>query len=465
MFANLRGNARWIVSKPLWVLYEPRTLFASECLAPEKRSAWKASRRGLHTAVHLEPIAQPFREIAGPNHMKDATHGHEGFTYIYRRRPWIWFFSILDGFGGIFHHPRPGIPDLSGTRSMIVIKLDQIGDLILTQPLLAALRKAAPEASIELVVGMDRREVVERFTEVDLIHELPLRLRPGLPWFDVFRVLRWLRVSRSRGPEVAIAAKEEPLTVLLAWLLGARVRIGFREGGLGFLLTHTVPASAGKHQYQVLAALAGVAGEAAGPPVYPVADEDHAAALSILQSLSPPAHLPLVIIHPGAGDPSKQWPWNSFVETMRLVSRKTPAAFLIIGEEAEDVAVSEHFDLAVGSWVKRLSFSLKLSTFAALLAQADLLLGNDSAPAHLAAAVGTPSVVPFLTLADPHRWGPALADSRIILHEPDPESVATEVKGIIQRTWAGRSGEIGMTSLQFGKRSSDAAQDQPKGYG
>jgi ADP-heptose:LPS heptosyltransferase len=353
-------------------------------------------------------------------------------TYIYRRRRWIWLFKIVDGLGGVFHRPRTELPDLSKARSIAVVKLDQIGDLILTQPLLAALRQSAPNARIELVVGKDRRTVVEGFGELDSVRELPVRLRShGLPHLDISSLIRGLRELRAARPDVTILAKEEPFTVLFGWLIGSRIRIGFREGGLGFLLTHTVPIASASHQYQVLARLAGAAGEAVAAPQYPITSEDEAFVRHLLDGSNVPRHAPCIIVHPEAGEPAKQWPSEYFAETLRRVSRVQPIVCLIAhGSDSGRSALD--MQLESGSWSMDLPH-VSLGRFAALLAQADLFFGNDSAPAHLAAAVGTPSFVIFLSSADPVRWGPWTSTGCVIGREKEPPIPERAAELILER--------------------------------
>jgi len=98
------------------------------------------------------------------------------------------------------------------------------------------------------------------------------------------------------------------------------------------------------------------------------------------------------------------------------VSRVQPIACLI-ARGTEDTALEP--DLEKGSWFMPLP-QLPLRTFAALLAKADLFFGNDSGPAHLAAAVGTPSVVMFLSSEDPVRWGPSASTSCLVGQDERP---------------------------------------------
>jgi ADP-heptose:LPS heptosyltransferase len=366
----------------------------------------------------------------------------EPFTYIYHRRRWLWLFKALDFLGYRFHRPEPGVPDLSHTRSIMVLKLDQIGDLVLTQPLLSQLKKAAPLARLGLVVGSGRRSVAEIIPEVDDVYELPVRLHPrpsisSLPSF----LSGVIRLRRTR-PEVIVAAKEDPLTVLLSWVLGAPLRIGFREGGLGYLLTHTRPLPLETPQFAILASLSGLKDVPAPPRLTP-READHQVAQQVLEAFHLPLGLPVVVVHTGSRVPEKQWPQEAFFETMKRMSQEVPIAFLVVRESSDPAATDQNIGLESRSWLGEVP-PLELGVFAALLARADLLLGNDSAPAHLAAAVGTPAVVVFLSGEDPRRWGPSGKESELVLGAPGrfptPDEVARRSVGRLRnQRWASTS--------------------------
>jgi|GEM_PF-1302313 len=364
----------------------------------------------------------------------------EPFTYIYHRRRWLGVFKALDYIGYRFHRPESGVPDLSHARSILILKLDQIGDLVLTQPLLSQLRKVAPLARLGLVVGVDRRPVAEIIPDLDDIVELPVRLIPRPSISNVLSFLSGVIRLRRTHPEVIVAAKEDPLTVLLSWMLGAPVRIGFREGGLGYLLTHVMPVRPEQPQFAILASLSGAADVPAPPKLTP-RESDHRVAHETLESLGVPPGLPMVVVHPGSRVPEKQWPEEAFFETVKRMSRELPIAFLVVSEPNHKPATSVGIDAR--SWWGELP-RLELGAFAALLSRADLLLGNDSAPAHIATAVGTPAVVVFLSDEDPRRWGPSEKDSELVLgepgHLPTPEDVSRRCVDVLRnQRWASTS--------------------------
>jgi len=354
--------------------------------------------------------------------------------YVYRKRRWRVLFGLLDAVGGRLRRPKPGVPDLSGARSILILKLDQIGDVVLTQPLLAALHVAAPRAEVAIAVAGGRESLAAALPGADRILTYPVRQRGASLHLDPLGLIAAVRRTRALRPDVAVAAKEDPLTVLLARLSGAPVRVGFREGGLGFLLTQYLRVSGGRPQYRELSALAGPAGDWTGPPVLNLDDTSRREAENLLGSLRLPPGLPLVTVHPGSASPTTRWPWSRFAESLEIVSRSRPVAVLVIAPA--DLGFRPVLTLPSPSWSMISHTPLSLTGLAALLARAHAVLANDSGPAHLAAAVGTPVVVPFLSGNDPRRWGPAEPYGRAVPGAigvgPDPGTVAEAVLDVLE---------------------------------
>jgi len=357
--------------------------------------------------------------------------------YIYTRRRWLILFGLADRIGYLLHRPTPGAPDLSEARSLLLVKLDQVGDLILTLPLIHALRRVAPSARLEVAVARGRSHVLEGVDDVDAVHELPVRMRAGEGRNEIRYAELWKAIRRLRGKgfDAVVSGKEDPATVLLTYLVGAPLRVGFIDGGLGFLLTHYVPIpSRSLHQWEILASLSGADPGAMSPPRYPIPETAAEEARAIEARTGADTTLPLVIVHPGAGIPERKWSGTNFSRVVSELSRKRPLRFLLVTgpEDESDDRVPE---VAPPSRVTRLDRAVSLPVLAALLSRAAVLIGNESAPSHLAASVGTPAVVPFLYGTEPARWGPYGTGNRVLEGPlgkgPEPEVVAQAVAEVL----------------------------------
>ena len=119
-------------------------------------------------------------------------------------------------------------------------------------------------------------------------------------------------------------------------------------------------------------------------------------------------------MHVGAGTPAKQWPVEHWRELVgRLVVRLNAQVVLVGGSEDGEIAraiLGPRPCPGVVDWTGRLS----LEALAAALEEADLFVGADSGPAHLAAAVGTPAVVLFSGTNSPRQWQPSGENVRVL---------------------------------------------------
>ena len=119
----------------------------------------------------------------------------------------------------------------------------------------------------------------------------------------------------------------------------------------------------------------------------------------------PAQRKPYAVIHPMASAASKAWPVERFLEIARRMNDLQP---VFIGGPGEDLSVFSGFECHIGA---------PLETIFSLLSTASLFVGNDSGPAHMAAAFGVPSVVLFGP-SNPIIWAPWRTRSQVI-HSPD----------------------------------------------
>jgi lipopolysaccharide heptosyltransferase II len=209
---------------------------------------------------------------------------------------------------------------------------------------------------------------------------------------------------------------------LLTCLSGSPVRVGFANARefatLGYNRRVQVPTPE-MHAVERYLLVAGALGiEPAGEPDFTIAvGRDEARwARDFLSGLGP-EHGPVVLMNPSARWESKRWPANSFAVLADALVRKHAAAVLFTGSP-EDRAVVGRVQGLMSQTSIDLAGGTTLKQFIALLAQADLLVCNDSGPMHLAAALGTP-LVAFFGPTNPVRTGPyAQARRCVILRKP-----------------------------------------------
>lgn len=279
---------------------------------------------------------------------------------------------------------------------ILVIKPCCLGDVLMATPALRALHLAFPGASIDVAVtawaapGLDGNPRVRRLVRY------PDRATPQA-------VLRLgLRLRRERY-QLGIGLDRSPVVNLLLWLAGIPVRAGIDSQRRGVLLTHRARPRPGQHETELyLEVLGQVSIEPQGlHPEYELSPDAREAAQRKLAGLGIQDAAPaLVVIHPGgAVNPgttmlSKRWPPERYAALIDRLATEWGATVVLTGN-ASDRAAVEAVKRAARSSVYDLCEQLSLPELAALCAEAQLFVGNDSGVSHLAAAVGTPTVTIF----------------------------------------------------------------------
>jgi ADP-heptose:LPS heptosyltransferase len=235
---------------------------------------------------------------------------------------------------------------------------------------------------------------------------------PGFPgmaeqFFDARRALTFFGQMQAEHFDLAVqmngsGVNSNPFTLLL----GARVTAGYvRPGDPAGRLDAAFPMPGQGHEIQRALDLVTFLGAPARETAteFPLLRQDHAAAESILAHVEPP----LIGLHPAAREATKRWAPERFVETGRLLQEHYGGTVILIGGPAErDLAEHVAHDLAAPHL--NLAGQTSLGVLGAVIARLSVLITNDSGPAHIAYALGTPTVTIFGG-TDPARWGPPSA--------------------------------------------------------
>lgn len=301
--------------------------------------------------------------------------------------------------------PTRSLPALEEVHEVLVLRLDRIGDVLMSLPALADLRAALPNARIRLAVGRWSEDVA-RSAAVDqiLIWNAPWvgRQSEGCESAGRLRGKAW--ALRSAKLDLAIDLQGDIRASLLLWMSGARARVGYANTGGAYLLTHVVPldetVSWVEQNRRAVAAAAGATVDASRPDPLTQADRDFVGRL--FRALGLETKRPLVGIHPSGGRLVKQWEVARWREVALRLERDFKATVLITGSQA-DKPLAEA--LATGLVTRPLDLTGKLTVreTMAVIDALDLFLSPDSGPMHMACAVGTPSVAVFGP-SDPVRY-------------------------------------------------------------
>jgi ADP-heptose:LPS heptosyltransferase len=310
-------------------------------------------------------------------------------------------------------HVRPASP-----RRIVCLRLERIGDLLMTIPAIVDLKEAFPSASIDLVVGTWNRDVASVIPGIDRIETLDASwLSRNAGGRGAMSLTGEARRWRSRRYDLAINFEPDIRGNLVMAAIGAAWNAGFVSGGGSALLDTALDYDTTIHTSDnaraLVRAIASVApsrerASRTSPLRIPAANRDEAARL-----LARFNGARSVGIHVSAGRAIKQWPETRFRDVAEHLVRDRNAAIVLTGAVGDRAQVDVVRAALPSSRVLDLTDGVNLLTAAAVLERLDLLVTGDTGPMHLAHAVGTPVVAVFGP-SDPVRYAPRGLHDRVV---------------------------------------------------
>jgi lipopolysaccharide heptosyltransferase II len=288
----------------------------------------------------------------------------------------------------------------------LVIAPNWLGDGVMAIPFLRALKRDDPSGRLAVLGRKSTAPIFPLSGAVDEVWESRGRDLPGF-WRDA------ARGRRARFDEIWVLPHSFR-SALLARAMRGRRRIGYAADRRNALLTSAVPRPpAIEHQLRdedPLLASAGIAPDD-GPPRLSIPGDLAAAVERELCAHELSASRPVFLAPGAAFGPTKLWPAERFALLADALLDRGEKAALLVGPG--EVELGMLIARRARHRVPILGGELDTAKLAALLARGKLLIGNDSGPAHLAAAVGTPTVV-FFGPTDPGRTAPRGAPSIVL---------------------------------------------------
>jgi len=284
-------------------------------------------------------------------------------------------------------------------RRVLVIVTRRIGDVLLATPVLRSLKRAWPDAAIDVLVFSSTAGVLSANQDIDKILAIPER--PKLMQHIVFIV----KLFRRYDLALSLLPGDRP--TLYAFLAG-RKRVGLllatrKERWKQRLLNHWVaydPIS--KHtvltHLSVLGPL-GVAPVAEIKPSWREGDEQRAA-----EALAPLNKNPYVVLHLYPKFNYKMWHDAGWIALARWITARGLRVVLTGGNDPAELDYVQRIAASIGNALN-LAGRLTLNECACVIVRATAYVGPDTALTHMAAALGVPTVALFAP-TDPVRWGP-----------------------------------------------------------
>jgi heptosyltransferase II len=294
---------------------------------------------------------------------------------------------------------------VSGERSpCLVIQTAFLGDVVLTTPLLSVL--AQQHEAVDVITTPAAARLIETHPAVRTVIRYD---KHGVDkgWSGIRRLSAELRVRRY---STVYLPHRSLRSATLALLSGARERIGFADSAVAITYTRRVRRSPTGHEVERLLALAHT--NVGAPPVtLGLTAEDHAAAEKWLESRGISSGF--VAVAPGSIWGTKRWPY--YADLAAALDRPV----VVVGG-AEDISLAETIVAAASGGAVSAAGSLSLRASAALIGRAAVLVTNDSAPLHLATAVGTPVVAIFGPTIPAFGFGPRGRNDVVLGHPELP---------------------------------------------
>ncbi|MDQ6670755.1 MAG: glycosyltransferase family 9 protein [Chloroflexota bacterium] len=285
---------------------------------------------------------------------------------------------------------------------MLLLRPDHIGDVLLTSPAVALLRESLPSAHLTYLVGPWSAEAAGGGPRVDTLRTLRYpgftrRTNPNLLGPYALLMRESARLRRERYDLAVVFRPDHWWGVLLTLLAGIPVRVGGRTPETTPLLTHVRATAPGEHTARTALELARLGLDAFNVPAvdvstrpsFQVTEVHRQTALDFWTRYALDSR-PVVAVAPSAGAALKAWPiqrWASLANG--LIARGT--AVLLVGGP-DDGALLAAIQARVSPAPAVTASGQSLGISAALFERCALLVGLDGGQAHLAAAVGTPTV-------------------------------------------------------------------------
>jgi heptosyltransferase-1 len=298
---------------------------------------------------------------------------------------------------------------------VLIVKVSALGDVVHSLPVLEYLHQVNPGIEIDWVVEVENRDIVEGHPLLRMVHLVRTRAWRKNPfskrtWQEVSKVKRALREANY---DITFDLQGNFKSGLITWLSGAERRYGFdrddvREA-LNLIFTNNQVPLRRQDSHVATRALRVVSvtfgrdytGMKLSTDIF-TPPEDDAAAEAFLSTLSDGL---VFLFHYGTTWETKLWREEGWVELGRLVLARYPDSTILFswGNDRERAAV-ERIAVAIKGNARILP-RMTLKGFCSFLKKVDLVVGGDTGPVHMAAAVGTPTVS-FYRATDAKRNGP-----------------------------------------------------------
>ncbi|WP_119154898.1 lipopolysaccharide heptosyltransferase II [Caldimonas tepidiphila] len=325
-------------------------------------------------------------------------------------------------------HPTEPLRRWRAARNILLVRLDNLGDVVMSTPAFAAVRHTLPQARLTLLASRSGAAALAHVPMLDdvIVYDAPWSKGSGAPRgpesVEADRALIGQLAERRFDAAIifTVCTQSALPAALMCRLAGIPLRLAHARENPYDLLSDWVrdtdsPETGMRHE--VARQLALVAAVGLHPRddalVFRYRVDDVLAARAKLAAAGGDPMRPYFIVHPGATAPSRRYPAARFGVAAQQIVAATGCQPVFTGGADEQALVDEAAAGLPGAL--SLAGQLSLGEFAALLAGAQVLVSNNTGPVHMAAALGTP-VVDLYALTNPQHT-PWKVRSRVLSHD------------------------------------------------
>ncbi|MCZ4059790.1 putative lipopolysaccharide heptosyltransferase III [Pantoea sp. LMR881] len=325
-------------------------------------------------------------------------------------------------------------------HNILLIKLRHHGDMLLTTPVINALRRRYPHASIDVLLYQETRPMLEAHPAVRRLHLIDRKWKNEGSWRKFAHERALLADIRACHYDLVINLADQWRAAMITLLSGAPLRIGFaykKRDNFVWRRCHNQLVSTADHGKlhtveQNMSALAplGISRTDARASMH-YSETDKQKVLSLLAENA--VSSPFIVVQPTSRWVFKCWEDEKVAATIDQLAQTGRKVVLTAAPDKKELHMIEHIQsLCQSSDVVSFAGKLSLPQLAALIDQAHLFIGVDSAPMHMAAALDTPCIALFGPTKLQH-WRPWGENNQVIWAGdygplPSPDSIDTNTE-------------------------------------
>jgi lipopolysaccharide heptosyltransferase II len=274
-----------------------------------------------------------------------------------------------------------------------------MGDVLMTTPAIRALKETFHRASITLLTSGVGAQLGPHISEIDkvIVFEAPWMRSYRSIATSLDKVLIEVRQQQFDAAVIFTVYSQNPLpAALFLYQAGIPLRLGYSKENPYELLSHWVPdpepTRLVRHEVERQMALVATIGAVTDNIrlSFAVHETDRQTIVRKLSGLGL-GSIPWFILHPGSRETQRMYPLGSYIEATRMILKTWSGMVLVTGLKAEQSLVNEMVE-GLGGRAVSLAGQLSLGELGALIELSPVVVTNNTGPAHLAAAVGTPVV-------------------------------------------------------------------------